>query len=335
MIKKAIYDLIILMFISFQIVSCDSTASGTSGTSAINNIDYTLDQVFFNRLIFDYYHQIIEEPKSSDFYMYEPYEELPSKENIPTISSIAFYYLLSKTKSGAYLVGFNPFSSYGTHYYFGNNGQSISYELIHPYVWYEGNILYLTDAFISGLFTQEEIDICLENMNNNYAFKNDALLYKDSSFGIKYDEEMSMLDIERVSLFHDSILYQLREDFLVLFDKENASLNGNKIHAEDIHIFQLFAQVDNAICVSFAIDKVSSTRYVCNAISKEWKEALTIGETTIEPFQQELPVVWINRSFYTIDDALLKDVIKQETALELMRRYQITAEHENGYRLIG
>ena len=71
MIKKAIYDLIILMFISFQIVSCDSTASGTSGTSAINKIDYTLDQVFFNRLIFDYYHQIIEEPKSSDFYMYQ------------------------------------------------------------------------------------------------------------------------------------------------------------------------------------------------------------------------------------------------------------------------
>lgn len=333
--KFSIFSLLILPLILLN--GCNAFSNGHESvkpsSSSLDSTSYSsqedYEKALYNRIILDYYEQRInnQKTKGSNMYFSEIYDE------IPALSEIRLHYIISKSKKGAYLVGFNQLGSFGRHYYFAYNENSISFDFIRPFVWYDSKIFYLNDAFYSGLFSNEEINDCLNEMNNNSLSANDWLLKSFS--GISYDESVEPLTNNNQTVDISSAFYQLREDTFTNYIAKSADFAGYNIVLDDIHVYQSFAKVKNVYAVNFSIDGISPPKYLYSPIQKQWNTSLVIGQTIIEPFQEDMPVVWINRNFYYLDNALNNDLINQETAIELLRQYKISAKHENGTVLVG
>ena len=85
--------------------------------------------------------------------------------------------------------------------------------------------------------------------------------------------------------------------------------------------------------MSFSVDRITKTKYLIDPIEKTWEEPLIISNKNVEPFQEYYPVLWVNKSFYSVDDAISRRIITEENALELLAEYKESSKHENGFLL--
>lgn len=134
--------------------SVSFSASSVSANSS-QAVGYEENQSLFNRMISDYYEQRILNPKIQGNNMYLVYPVSSSYYQNVALTEIPLNFILSKTSSGAYVLGIdNYMTTFGEMYYYAFDDVYISNQVRMPDVWYKGRIYYLTDAYIEELLTQ-------------------------------------------------------------------------------------------------------------------------------------------------------------------------------------
>lgn len=315
-------SLIILPFV-IALITMSSCAS-----SVVENIQE--DQSLYNRIIKDYYEQRLTNAKTMGLNMYSPNYSASISEI--KLEEVDLSFIMSKTNCGAYLVGVeNSLNTWGEMFYYGFNDSFTANQIRIPDVWYNGKIYYLTDAFYQGIISQEEVSQCLNKVGDIWQYKDEFIVKEDEN--IRFDENVNTLEVKKED-FTNSLLNKIREDFYRKEIENNPFYNDYEIVLDDIHIFQSFGQINEAACVNFSIDGITQPNYACNVISKEWNNNLVFDDIEIERFQDEIPVVWVDRDFYPIDEAFNKNKIDKETAVNLLRQYKISAKQNNGEKYI-
>lgn len=318
---------LIFSFVSLTVLLMSGCNEATNiSENASSAADYALDQSFFNRIILDYYEQRICNKKVLGNDMYSLSSASIDRSGI-TLDDMQLNFIMSKTNNGAYFVGVNnSLNTFGDMFYYSFNANNICYQIRIPDVWYQGNIYYLTDAYYQELINEDEVKACLEKTEDIYLYKNELLVTQADK--VVYNQNVEPLKVNQ-EMINSSPLLKMRESLFEKAIKDNAQFAQYQLNTNDIHVFQSFAAYNNAYCVNFSIDGISSPRYIYNLASNNWLEPLAFNDVTIEPFQEKIPVVFVNDDFYPIDEAFSNNLINKETAAELLRQYQISIKQNN------
>lgn len=301
--------------------SYPSFSSETSNPVIVEN------QPLFNRMMNDYYEQRICNTKTLSSNMYS--KAIPNEMDNRKVDDLTISYCFKPNSKGAYIVGIDKKFNMtwdGEAYFYSFNGVTIGYFYDLPDVWYKGNILYLTDAYYIGLLDDNDISTCLNVVN--YMVPNtqsDSLLFNGNSQA-HYADTIEPFAVQQEIIYDNNTYFEVREDLFNKLIEDNATFSSYKIELSDIHVFQSFAKVNDAICVEFSIDGITPPKHLCNAFKKEWNNDLVIGDIIVERFQDDMPIVWKNRTFYPIDEAFQNSIISKETTLELLRQYNLSTQ---------
>lgn len=307
--------------------SVSFSASSVSANSS-QAVGYEENQSLFNRMISDYYEQRILNPKIQGNNMYLVYPVSSSYYQNVALTEIPLNFILSKTSSGAYVLGIdNYMTTFGEMYYYAFDDVYISNQVRMPDVWYKGRIYYLTDAYYRGIINTNELVGCINKMKTLKIA--DELIVSETD-SVRFDPSVETLNIENIDEDNASTLFKIKNDFYDKVILKNNFFKDYDVNLNDIHIYQSFAHVNDVICANFSIDGIDFPKYLFNAPSKEWKFDLNIGGTTVKPFQNIMPIVWVNRNFYPIDEAFSSGLINKNTTIELLRQYVISAKQVNG-----
>ena len=289
------------------------------------------NQALLNRMMVDYYEQRIANSKTMSSNMY--WSSVNDEQETRIAKDLTISYCFKPNSFGAYMVGIDKKSiiTYdGESSFYSFNGVNIGYFYEMPDVWYKGNILYLTDAYYYGIIDDNDLSICLQTMNHMLPNAQAECLLFNANSQARYVDSITPLSINKESISSNNVGSQIKEDLYNQIIKNNDNYKNYSIELNDIHIYQSFAKVNDAICVNFSIDGITPPKHLITAINKPWDNDLSFGETIIEKFQDNLPVVYQNRSFYPIDEAFQEGIINKNTALDLIKQYKNSIEKDIG-----
>lgn len=327
---------LIALFLSFTLIGCQTISSSsqnsegsTISSGSQNPIDPIEAQALYNRMLLDYHKKIISKEKNLGTEMYA-LGKYPTDLSNRSVNDLKLNFIYSKTPNGAYIVGIlNSFYTWGDMFYYAFNGKSYCTPMPAPMVWFEGEIHYITDAYYLGIIDEKIVCDTLSDFTNESIFYTRKKLLVTESENVKYDDSIEPLEVKKSFLTENSIFEKIKKDFIDSFVVGNEELSSYEILEEDIHVFQSFAKVGDAVCVNYSIDGITPPRYVCNVVEKKWETDFEIDGTVIKKFQEKMPVVWVKSCFYPIDEAYSSGVINKTTTLELLRQYEISARQNN------
>ena len=307
---------------SLDVSSTNSDASSTIIDKSNNTSD---DLIFNNQIINDYCEQRLTNEEVYNMYLFNfektirmrPIEEMDFiKIEAKSNPSVLFIDIL------AYYI---PIYA-GNIFYFSFEGEEYNYYRNSPFdIYYNGKFYYLNDAYFMGLITKEDVLYAFNFYKNHY---NECEIFK-------YQDNINPLG--RTSN-NESVINTnfetIKRDYYDLVIKNDAQYQSSNIKVDDIHLYTIYAEVDNVFCANFSIDRMAKTKYLINPIEKTWDTPLVLDNEIIEPFQSFYPVIWINnKSFHTIDEAVESGIVLETTALQIIKQCKMSSKYVNGYLL--
>lgn len=321
----------VIISLFFPIISCLLIGCNISNNNSFSTSNDSLErekQAFYNRVILDYYEQRIAPDNAINMYLHrfeKVIKEHPELSKL-SIDKITIYDLLEAKESGAHILNVSAYSlpTYaGNVFYYAFDGNQYEYINATPLdVYYKGEFYYLTDAYFLGLISKDDVLSALSIPFNGDTIINEAHFYDD-----KVDAKEKEDDQED---FSNTLLQTFRNELSKVIDNDNL-LKDKNVSLNDIHVYQHFSESDGCYCVNFSIDNINPSRYLIEPINKKWEDSLILKDRTIEPFKDTYPVVWVNDTFYSIDEAIALNHISETTAVKLLDNYKISSSLDNGH----
>ena len=171
-----------------------------------------------------------------------------------------------------------------------------------PFVWFDGAVLLFNDAYNLGLISDEDIEYIKQNPFSNM---------KSSS----YDATVMPLQIKTIYYPNNEQFNQLRNDYCSFINTNSIeTINGNRIVQSDVHIMDDFGEINGKRMLVMASDNLLIQ-------NRAWSSNYVVDNLTIKPFNQYMPDIYINNSFYSISEAYENHLIDKNDLQTIIERF--------------
>lgn len=286
-----------------------------NSSSNSDTYPYVENQSFFNRVISDYYEQIILSSgrvnksyrKGLFNYDYPNGQSIESPDGtliremeIPQVHIAQNY---GKSAKGAYLFAYSD-----VRYSAQDGYQDLKiikliidgevFTFFHnylPFVWYKGTLMFLAEAYSLGLINKEEI----HEMSDTQDYNPTAIYFDCFAKTLNIKDELPTIE--------GTHLYEIKNDYLNhLKNKGYETIDGNDIDCNSVHVLENYGTINGKELLSIQVDNVQ--------IISVWENDLSINGVLLNRYQ---PIIYFNNSFYTIKEAYENDVLSDEEIEEM------------------
>ena len=308
------------------LVSLASLFTVGCGNSSSNLLSINNKQSLINRIIFDYFQQKM---FKSGFLTIEQNEQIINivndGVNWERINSLLPYAqgqikgislndcsvsIIGKSNDGAYVCRFSNLilpSASGYQYDYSVStyldGEKVSfYSLVIPFVWYNGKIQFISEAYFNGLIQINEINN-QSDINNN-----------DKIFGY-YDDSVPLMTIDIESQNDNEALSKLKDDYFAFISKTSCeTITGQVLTPSDVHLLHDYGRIGDYPMIIMGCDNLQFKQSI-------WSDDLIFDDITISPFTRYEPSLYINHTFYSIKDAFDQGLIDINSIKTIKRKF--------------
>lgn len=339
--KRKIVVSNLFLLLLYIITGCSNSLSSNDYNSVFDSKDchdcitYVENQSFFNRIILDYYEQKIANSGtvikngeaisflinngiewrlsmsgSDDEVVFQPQTDIK-------ISDIQIYDIVGKNKKGVYIIRFNSRVCPQASGFLNDNslmfvnGSTLSFpnHQFIPMVWYQGAILFPSEAFQIGLVSIEEMCNCLGSSESPSSIIGINPLFSS------YDENVKPIEIEKVFSLSQSNLAAIQNDYIdYLLQNSINTFDKTVLSSESVHLVDSFGKINDKEMFLIASDHVPIQ-------SSLWKEDFVLGSTILHKFFYYEPTIYCNHSFYSLTEAYNQNILSNEEIEIIKNRF--------------
>lgn len=206
---------LLIVILPFLLISCRSLSNDLDTSNSKTNSDsfayssiseekqFSENQPLYNRIILDYYEQIIMNPETLGRNICSHNNQSINVSSNPVpLDSISLEYLFLKFDEMTYFVGLFDDVNFRTGLY--DSGYQVIYILsiegeefyygsnCPPLIWHQGSILYIEEAYNQNIVSLDAISKCFEcRINKDEVYMN--LYDNEKKDGVHYDEKCPTL----------------------------------------------------------------------------------------------------------------------------------------------
>lgn len=313
---------------SLLAVACNKQNNSKLSNDSINSgSDSNNDnQALYNRIILDYYEQMICKNMSLikrknaianivndkqcwmvTFNGTNPVSGTYKCENLE-INGISLSYILEKSSHDGYIFfARSEFINNDNPYLYINetltivNGETIVYPdcVYLPMVWHNGKVLFPSEAYELGIISIKELKESTTKVSLN--------------LDIHYDKSVSALEMADDYYFENTKLSSIQEDYYQ-FLIDNETPNIESIKSSNIRVIDSFGQINDKELLVVGADGILFNETV-------WNEDLTLGDKAVKPFNHCQPLIYYKNCFFSIEESYMNGILKNEDIDAIIAKY--------------